>query len=74
MKFIANASTKQAQEIIFSKKVLRSVQPDVYLNNNPVNSTSVHKHLGMILDSKLNFEEHLKRILAKVNKTIRQLD
>ena len=28
------------------------------------------KHLGPILDSKLNFQEHLKNILKKVNKTI----
>ena len=27
------------------------------------------KHLGMILDTKLNFQEHLKNILNKVNIT-----
>ena len=28
------------------------------------------KHLGMFLDTKLDFEEHLKNIFSKVNKTI----
>ena len=28
------------------------------------------KHLGLILDNKLNFQEHLQNILNKVNKTI----
>ena len=35
--------------------------------------TSFHlsqKHLGMILGNKLNFQEHLKNIINKVNKTI----
>ena len=28
------------------------------------------KHLGMFLDTKLDFQEHLKSIFSKVNKTI----
>ena len=69
IKFNSDAS-KQAQEIIFSRKVSKPFHSDGYFNNNPVNSTLVDKHLGMILYSKLNFKEHLKPVLAKVNKTI----
>ena len=69
MKFNPGAS-KQAEEIIFSKKVSKPFHPDVYFNNNPVTSTSIHKNLGMILDSKLSFEEHLKSSLGKENETI----
>ena len=29
-----------------------------------------HKHLGMILDTKLDFQEHLKDKLSKISKTI----
>ena len=29
-----------------------------------------HKHLGMILDTKLNFQEHLQDKLSKISKTI----
>ena len=29
-----------------------------------------HKHLGMILDTKLEFQEHLKDKLSKISKTI----
>lgn len=55
---------------IFCRKVLKPLYPDVHVNNNPVNSTSVHKHLGMMQYSKLSFEEHPKSLLAKVRKTI----
>ena len=38
--------------------------------NTIVNLTAIHKHLGIILDSKLNSEELLKLVLVKMNKTI----
>ena len=44
---------KQAREIFFSKKVSKLFQPDIYFNNNPVNSTTVLKYLGIILDFKI---------------------
>ena len=62
--------TTQAQEIIFSKKKTVSIHPVVYFNNTPVNSTATHKHLGMILDSKLSYENHLQSVFSRVNKTI----
>ena len=40
--------------------------PVVYFNN----STAIHKHLGMILDFKLNYEHHLQSAFSKINKTI----
>ena len=64
---------KQAQEIIFSRKKTASLHPVVYFDNKPVKSSQIHKHLGMILDSNLNYEHHIKSILNKVNKTIGRL-
>ena len=61
---------KQAQEIIFSRKKMKSSHLSVYFNNVPVNSNSVHKHLGMLLDDKLSYEHHLKFVLNKIKKTI----
>ena len=39
-------------------------------NNSIVNVTSIHKHLGMIFDSKLSFEEKLKSVLTKISRTV----
>ena len=39
-------------------------------NNSIVNVTSIHKHLGMIFDSKLSFDEHLKSVLKKISETV----
>ena len=62
--------SKQAQEVISSRKHQKISHPSIYFNNNPIESVSSQKHLGMILDTKLNFQEHIKNILTKVNKTI----
>ena len=48
---------------------MKSSHPSVYFNNIPVNSASVHKHLGMLLDDNLSYE-HLKFVLNKIKKTI----
>ena len=62
--------SKQLQEVIFSRKVQNTCHPSIYFNNKLVKQVPPQKHLEMILDNKLNFQEHLKRILNKVNKTI----
>ena len=60
---------KQAQEVIFSRKINKIDHPPLYFNQNLVKS-STHKHLGMVLDTRLDFNLHLKNVQNKVNKTI----
>ena len=61
---------KQAQEFLFFQNKTKSQNhPCLHFNNNPVNQAPLQKHLGMYLDLKLDFLEHLKNIQAKVNKS-----
>ena len=53
---------KQAQEVIFSRKINKIDHPPLYFNENLVKSSSTQKHLGMILDTKLDFSLHLKNV------------
>ena len=62
--------SKEAQEVIFSRKSKRSTDPSLVFNNNNVYKTFSQKHLGVTLDFKLTFEEHLNNVLAKVNKAV----
>ena len=66
--------SKQAQEVIFSRKLQKSTHPTLSFNNNTVTTTQrqsvTQKHLGMLLDTKLDLQGHLKSIFNKVNKTI----
>ena len=61
--------SKQAQEVIFSRKIQKTRHPSICFNNKSVKQVSSQKHLALILDSKLNFQEHLQNIFNKVNKT-----
>ena len=62
--------SKQAQEVIFSRKIKKLPHPSLVFNNNNVLQASSQKHLGVTLDVKLTFDEHLNNVLNKVNKTI----
>ena len=53
--------TKQAQEITFSRKISQRNHPGLMFNKSIVNVTTIHKHLGMIFNSKLSFDEHLNQ-------------
>ena len=61
---------KQAQEVIFSRKLNKPDHLSLNFNNTVVIQSTTHKHLGMILDTKLDFQEHLKDKLSKISKTI----
>ena len=61
---------KQATEATFSHKKIPVNHPVLYFNDNPVLRSSSQKHLGLILDEKLNFAHHLNEKIAKANKGI----
>ena len=54
--------TKQAQEVIFSRKNIKTDHPI----EAPVANTTCQKHLRMHLDAKLNFNHHINEKIAKV--------
>ena len=62
--------TKQAQEVIFSRKTIKLPQPSLAFSNAEVTQSIYQKHLGIILDSKLSFENYLTMGATKINKTI----
>ena len=51
--------TKQAQEVIFSRKTVKPFHPQVFLNEVPVERSHSQKHLGLHLDQKLDFSKHI---------------
>ena len=61
---------KQAVELLFSKKRNEIDHPVILFNNIPVKKVNEHKHLGIILDSKLSFSAHIKAAISKARKGI----
>ena len=52
--------TKQAIQVIFSQKRDKPIHPPIYFNESEVVIKSEQKHLGMILDSSLNFQSYVR--------------
>ena len=62
--------TKQAQEIIFSRKNNAIAHPPLFFNNSEIKLSSNQKHLGLTLDSKLSFNEHINDKINQANKGV----
>ena len=50
---------KQVQKVIFSCKHQKSNHSSLVFDGTSVTLSEIQKHLGMFLDSKLDFKEHL---------------
>ena len=61
---------KQTQEISFSRKTKKLPQTSLVFNNAKVTQSIYQKHLDIILDSKITFENHIKMLTTKINETI----
>ena len=64
------APTKQAIELLFSRRRSREARPPLYFNNQIVTSANDHKHLGIVLDCKLTFAKYIREIIAKARTEI----
>ena len=61
---------KQAVQVVFSHKSPKPPHPPLYFNQAEVPVVKEHEHLGMILDSKLDFSAHVKEAIVKARRGI----
>ena len=62
--------SKPAQEVLFLRKKQLQIHLTIGLNNIQVERAPYQKHLGFILDEKLNFKQHMVSAVSKLNKGI----
>ena len=65
--------TNQAQKVDFSRKAKSIYHPPLVFDNSSVSQSSSQKQLSVILATKLIFDEHLKMVSLKINKTLGHL-
>ena len=71
LKIIFNPDlTKQAQEVIFSRETMKLLHFSLSFNNILLENSAFQTHLGLTLDAKLNFVEHIKNITQKISRTM----
>ena len=61
---------KQLTEVTFSRKKIEVDHTMILFNNIPVRKVSKHKHLRIILDSKLSFSTHTISAISEMRKGI----
>ena len=59
--------SKQAKEVIFSRKTVKVSRPSVTFNTVPAARTTSQKYLGLYLDKKLSFYDHINAKISKAN-------
>ena len=62
--------SKQAIEVLFSHKKQNVDHPPISFNGSIVPRKDCHKHLGISLDSKLSFKNHINEKINKANKLV----
>ena len=62
--------SKQANEVYFTRKTTSHDYLPIRFNCNPVQQCNSQKHLGLILDKQLNFNEHVDKKIKVCNKLI----
>ena len=55
----------QAQEVYFSRKTNKGDFQNLSFNGSNVEACSSQKHLGLIMDDKLNFDVHVQNKIRK---------
>ena len=62
--------TNKHKKVFFSDKTKKTSHRPLSFNNNSVQQVQFQKHLGVYLDGKLDFREHLQNMSKQINKTI----
>ena len=58
------------EEGLFSCKQNKPTHPHLKLGSSDLSAKSEHKHLGMIPDSKLTFQSHIREGIVKARRAI----
>ena len=59
MENVISDPNKQATELHFCRKINSPNHPSLYFDNQEVCRAADHKHLGLLLDTKLTFTKHI---------------
>ena len=62
--------SKQAQEVVFSSIGIKDYHLPLSFNDYQINVVNSHRHLGLILDEKHTFSEHVRAAIVKANRGI----
>ena len=62
---------KQLTEVYFPQRCAKSLPPPIIFNNNNLLTSPCQKHLGLVLDSKSNLNDHVNQEINKCKRILR---
>jgi len=68
-----NFNEQKSKAIVSRRKSKENKEITVYMNNKPIEQFQNIKYLGIIIDSKLNFREHIMYTASKCTELIHAL-
>ena len=66
--WLVNFNPNKTKSMIISNK--KSNHPPLYFDGQPIEEVDNHKHLGIILNNKLNWKDHVSNIVKSVSKLL----
>ena len=60
----------KTKEVLFSCKRNKLILPNICLDGEVITPKSEHKHLGVVLDSRLDFKGHIREAILKARRGI----
>ena len=63
-------NVEKTEEVIFSTERRKPFHPQLSMDNIEISLVNEHKHLGMTLDSQLNFQSHTRAAILKARRGI----
>ena len=61
------SNAEKTEEVVFSTKRVKPQHPPLNLGSDEIARKTEHKHLGMILDEKLDFKSHIREAILKID-------
>ena len=68
--WLVDFNPSKTVQMIITKKANQNDHPPIYMNNIEIQKVQSHKHLGVILNEKTNWNEHIREIKSKAYKRI----
>ena len=63
-------NAEKTEEVIFSTKRNIPLHDSLQPGNGDIARKTMHKHIGMILGSKLSFQSHIREVILKARRGI----
>ena len=63
--WLVNFNARKTESLIISRKNIKPDHPVLYMNNQPLQTVSSHKHLGLIISNNGFWHEHIDYIIEK---------